>query len=768
MFTDIADSTQRMDTREELGLRVIRKHNAVMDQVIAKHQGRRVRTIGDAYMVDFASAVDAVAAAVEAQDTFARTDQADRPEEAVRVRIGIHLCDVVQENDDLLGVGVVVASRVSAASPPGGILITGEVYDNIRSVLSVEAVRLGPYELKGVSKPVEVYQVLTALVPRPVQAGGSSTESPDDLSIAVLPFTNWSALPEDEYFSDGITEDIITDLAKIHPLRVSSRNSTFAYKGKAVSVRRAGQELGVRYILEGSVRRSGSRLRVTAQLVDAARDTHLWAERFDREMADIFVIQDEIAKSIAGELRIRLTQEQTRAIETADTASVEAYDLYLKGVFLSRKRVKADLDAADQHFESSLRLDPGFARAHAALAWSLRFKFAMGMDRAPDVLERAGRHTRRALELRPELPDGLLVHALLLREEGRTSQAIEVLRQLVGANPSHAQGQAYLGNVLRDVGIYEEALARHHRAQELDPLDFYQLANIAQDLELMGRSQDAEPFAEKSARLAPDHFTTLYVRARRAFLEGEDAEGERLTDAMMHADPGNQSALGFRGMGLRWRGRDDEAYRDFRLIADRGGGQPIVFFQCLQAFAAGARYDDALGIIDRLLKESPDRWVNGYQLRSMALAYRALILSQRGDEQSARRDLREARTAFTSALREFPGSLSCRGVHAVVLAALGEADAAAAEIESVERECPSFALTALFRAVMAAASRDKAGLLRWAAAVRERGIEVPWGLRNPALFGEYASDPEYLAVVGSGSELDAARIWRKKSRPETS
>jgi tetratricopeptide (TPR) repeat protein len=490
---------------------------------------------------------------------------------------------------------------------------------------------------------------------------------------------------------------------------------------------------------------------------------HLWAERFDREMADIFTIQDEIAKSIAAELRIRLTQEQTRAIETADTASVEAYDLYLKGVFLSRKRIKADLDAADRQFESSLRLDPGFARAHAALAWSLRFKFALGMDRAPEVLERAWRHTRRALELRPELPDGLLLYALLLREEGRISQAIEVLRQLVGANPSHAQGQAYLGNALRDVGIYEEALEHHRRALELDPLDFYQLANISQDLEMMGRSQDAEPFAEQASRHAPDHFMTLYVRAKRAFLEGEDAQGERLTDAMMRADPSNQGVLAFRGMQLLWRGRYAEAYRDFRLVADRGGGQPVLFFQCMQAFAALARYDDALGIIDRLLTESSDRWVNGYQLRSMALAYRALILTQRGDEQSARRDLLEARTAFASALKEFPGSLSCRGGNAVVLAALGEADAAAAEIESVERECPGFALTAFFRATMAAASRDKAGLLRWAAVLRERGIETPWGLRNPALFGEYASDPEYLAVVGSGSELDAARLWRAKN-----
>jgi adenylate cyclase len=293
MFTDIKDFTKRMSTSEALGMGLLKTHNEIMDGAIQRHQGVLVKNIGDAYLVDFGSAVNAVEAAVDAQQLFARYNETAGRDQAVLVRISIHLGDVVVQDADVFGDGVNVASRLQSLTPPGGICISREVYAHVKTRLNAECVSIGSHELKGVTEPVEVYQVLTTLVPRPVvppaAAAGHADgyapggeKPPPDASIAVLPFSNWSDDKESEYFSDGITEDIITDLAKISSLRVSSRNSVFSYKGKTVEMKKVGAEMNVRYVLEGSVRKAGTRLRITAQLIEAESDAHVWAERWDQ------------------------------------------------------------------------------------------------------------------------------------------------------------------------------------------------------------------------------------------------------------------------------------------------------------------------------------------------------------------------------------------------------------------------------------------------------------------------------------------------------
>ena len=413
MFTDIKDFTKRMNASESLGMRLMQKHNEIMDGAIQRHQGVLVKNIGDAYLVDFGSAVNAVEAAVDAQGLFAGINKDAGADEEILVRISIHLGDVVVQGSDVFGDGVNVASRLQSITPPGGICISRDVYTHVKSRMEADCVSIGSYALKGVTEPVDVYQVLTTLVPRPIvspaHAPGGEKQAAPDASIAVLPFSNWSDDKESEYFSDGITEDIITDLAKISSLRVSSRNSVFFYKGKTVEMKKVGAEMNVRYVLEGSVRKAGSRLRITAQLIEAESNAHVWAERWDRDMADVFAIQDEIARHIAGELRVRLTKDQENAIENKGTRSVPAYDEYLKGLFYSRKRTKADLDQAVEHLQAALSLDPDFAQAHSTLAWTLRLQYADGFRREPSVIEETRMHAERALSLDPQLPDALLM-----------------------------------------------------------------------------------------------------------------------------------------------------------------------------------------------------------------------------------------------------------------------------------------------------------------------------------------------------------------------
>ncbi|HEX9071983.1 MAG TPA: adenylate/guanylate cyclase domain-containing protein, partial [Pseudolabrys sp.] len=342
LAADVAGYSRLMGVDEEGTLTALKAYRReVIDPKIAEHRGRIVKTTGDGALVEFASAVDAVRCAMEIQR--AMTERiAEIPEgRRVEFRIGINVGDIIIDEGDIYGDGVNVAARVETLASPGTICLSDDAYRQIKGKLALDVIDMGEQQLKNIAEPIRVYGVrLEGISLRPLPG------LPDKPSVAVLPFTNMSGDPEQEYFADGITEDIITDLSKIAGLLVIARNSSFAYKGKSVDIRTIGRELGVRSILEGSIRRASNRVRITAQLINAANGAHLWAERYDRDLTDIFAVQDEVTRHIVDALKIKLTPDEAARIADIPTNSLEAHDLFLRGreLILGRKWTREIFD----------------------------------------------------------------------------------------------------------------------------------------------------------------------------------------------------------------------------------------------------------------------------------------------------------------------------------------------------------------------------------------------------------------------------------------
>ena len=334
----------------------------IIQPTIAGHDGRVVKTTGDGLLVEFASVVDAVLCAVTMQKGMADRNAAEIKDRRLDFRVGVNLGDVIIEGDDIHGDGVNVAARLEGLAEPGGICISGKVYEEVRDRMQIAFEDLGEQEVKNIERPVSVWRWIA-------DAGATAGVSaktvellplPDKPSIAVLPFDNMSDDPEQEYFSDGIAEDIITEISKISGLFVIARHSSFTYKGQSVTVKQVGRDLGVRYVLEGSVRRQGDRIRVTAQLIDAPSEHHLWAERFDRELEDVFAVQEEVARSVAGALAVTLKPDEGARLARQPTENIEAYDLYLRTRATPWPPTRENVLSARHVYERIMDINPEF------------------------------------------------------------------------------------------------------------------------------------------------------------------------------------------------------------------------------------------------------------------------------------------------------------------------------------------------------------------------------------------------------------------------
>jgi adenylate cyclase len=334
LAADVVGYSRLMGANESGTLAALKSvHSDVINGKIAEHQGRVVKLTGDGMLVEFPSVVNAVACATEIQRSIRDRNRALPQESRIEFRIGVNVGDVIVEGDDIFGDGVNVAARLESIAAPGGITISGPVRDHLGNRLDLTFEDMGEQTLKNIERPIRVYRVLVdgAAAQSGNQEEASQPEQLQKPSIAVLPFNNMSGDPEQEYFSDGITEDIITDLSNVSGLFVVARNTAFTYKGKAVKVQRVAQELGVRFILEGSVRKAGSRVRVTGQLIHGKDGGHVWAARFDRDLTDIFAIQDEITRAIVEQLKVKLLPKEKKTISQTPTDNVEAYTYYLRG-----------------------------------------------------------------------------------------------------------------------------------------------------------------------------------------------------------------------------------------------------------------------------------------------------------------------------------------------------------------------------------------------------------------------------------------------------
>jgi len=349
----------------------------LIDPKIAEHHGRIVKLMGDGMLAEFPSVVDAVRAAVETQQAVAEHNASLPEDRWIEFRVGINLGDVVIDGDDIQGDGVNIAARLEGMAEPGGICISGKVYEEVRDRIDVPLEDLGEQAVKNIDRPVRVWRWLAgdgAALAGPIEAT-LPLPLPDKPSIAVLPFDNVSGDPDQEFFADGIAEDIITQLSKFRSLFVIARNSSFSFKGQALDIKEVGQKLGVRYVVEGSVRRAGNRVRITAQLIDAVADAHLWAERYDRELDDIFAVQDEVTQAIVTAIEPTLGSAELERARRVPTGKLDAWEAFQRGLWHVFRYKRDDNAKAQEFFRRATGIDGGFAPAHAGLAYTLFLLF---------------------------------------------------------------------------------------------------------------------------------------------------------------------------------------------------------------------------------------------------------------------------------------------------------------------------------------------------------------------------------------------------------
>jgi adenylate cyclase len=474
IFAADVEGYSRLMGRDEVGtLRTLTAYRAIVDRLIASHRGRIFNTAGDSLVADFVSAVDAVQCAVEVQDAIAK-ENADRPAGGqMRFRIGLHVGDIIVQGDNLFGDAVNVAARLEALAEPGGICISGTVRDQIGTKLAVGFIDLGEQQVKNIAQPIKAYRIRgeTSLIATPV--AGSSLPLPDKPSIAVLPFTNMSGDPEQEYFTDGMVEEIITALSRIRWLFVIARNSTFTYKGQAVDVKQVGRELGIRYILEGSVRKAGKRVRITGQLIDALTGTHLWADRFDGSLEDVFDLQDKVATSVAGIVEPTLQAAEIHRSTDRPTHDLTAYDYYLRALahWNSPERDQSALAVA--LLDQAIQRDPAYAPALALAARCRCQRVLYGW--AEDQQANRGVAidlARRALRSTDDDPDVLASAAYVLGAFGEDiGAATALMDRCLALNPSFARGWYWSGVLRLFAGQPDLAIEHFEASQRLNPRD---------------------------------------------------------------------------------------------------------------------------------------------------------------------------------------------------------------------------------------------------------------------------------------------------------
>ena len=495
--------------------RLMAHRKEFIDPTIATHRGRIVKLMGDGALVEFASVVDALACAIDIQRGMQERNRDEPEEQRIEFRIGINLGDVIVEGDDIYGDGVNVAARLEGLAEPGGICISEAVHTATGNKLPLDYDDIGEQQVKNIAKPVRVYRarlqigaelpksaavsiptkrpkvrplivsaavvlvvmgmLLTWLNPwapeiEPAPHDQIALPQQQKPSIAVLPFNNMSGDPAQEYFVDGMTDDLIIDLSRVSGLFVISRNSTFAYKGTAPDVRQVSRDLGVKYVLEGSMRRAGDMVRINAQLIDASTGGHVWAERFDRKLTDVFALQDEVSRKIVSALAVQLTTDEEQQFSQAAQANPEAYDLLLRGLEQFRRFTRETNAAARELFKRAITHDPDFARAYADVALTHGIDIQFGWsEQSEELFAEAFAYAEKALQLDPTLRQGYFVLANLYLASKQHDKAIDVGRKTVTLHPNYADGYAQFAQVLIHAGRPQDGLDTLGKAMTLNP-----------------------------------------------------------------------------------------------------------------------------------------------------------------------------------------------------------------------------------------------------------------------------------------------------------
>jgi adenylate cyclase len=538
---DVKDYSRLMGEDEEATIRTLTAYREVMATLIARHRGRVVDSPGDNLLAEFASVVNAVQSAVEIQHELKLRNADLPPDRRMEFRIGLNLGEVMVEGERIYGDGVNIAARLEGLADAGGICVSGSVYEQIETKLTLGYAYLGEQTVKNITKPIRVYRVqgeAGALAPALSDPRTPALVAPDKPSLAVLPFANMSSEPEQEYFSDGITEDLITDLSKLSGLFVISRNSVFLYKGKVVKPEQVGKELGVRYVLEGSIRKAGNRVRITAQLIDATTGYHLWAERYDRELQDIFAVQDEVTQQIVAALKVKLTASEQSRLGRPPTTNLEAYDYYLRGLEFYARRIQEANAQARQMFERAVGLDPQFAAAYAFLGRTYLMELIHQWNPDPQTQERLLVLGQQAVALDDSQPIAHETLGLAYLGKKQFTQAIAEAEKAVALDPNYADAYVTLAEILNFAGRSEEAIRLVEQAMRLNPrYPASYLWALGHAYRLAGRPEEALGALRRVVTRNPDHLTAHVLLAAIYSELGREEEARAEAAEILRINP---------------------------------------------------------------------------------------------------------------------------------------------------------------------------------------------------------------------------------------
>jgi adenylate cyclase len=766
MFTDIVGFSRQMGADEARTLRLLAAHNQVIQQAASAHKGVVIKTVGDAFLVDFPSVVNAVQCAQQVQTQLRAHNAEKESTEQIHVRIGIHLGDIVQQDGDVFGDGVNVASRLQALAEPDTICISQKVYEEVEKRLSLgTVVSLGRPRLKNIAQRQLVYLLLpeqprgfrhtlqvqrlklarrvgtahrVAVVGLVLLAGGimtgryflrpplSTQDSalstpaalplPDKPSIVVLPFDNMSKDPEQDYFSNGITEVLTADLSRISSLFVIARNTAFTYKGKAANVQEVGKELGVRYVLEGSVQKASDQVRIVAQLVDTTTGGHIWSERYDRSLKDIFALQDEIVQQIVTTLRLQLTLQEQGIIVHKHTDNLEAYDAFLRAVEYCQRLTKEANAQARQMFEKALALDPQYAEAYAWLSGTYWMEWAFRWSADPQTLEHALALAQQAVALDDSLPQahGILSWVYGLKQQ--SDQAIAEGKRAIALDPNNADSYAGQAQVLLMAGRPEEALRAVEQAMRLNP--HYPPGYLFElGTAYLGTGRYAEAITtlkeviSRNPNLLPAH-TNLVNSYRLQWLSQQSPAAQTLEEALAAV----QRALAindsfpwhhiFLGYVYLYQQQYEQALTEMERAVALGPTEAMSYAALAEVLSCVGRSEEALEAAAQALRLKPQ--FADFHLAGVGTAY---AVAGRYEE---------ARALLQRYLSRYPNILPAHLMLAAVYSVLGKEAEARAEAAEVLRLNPQFSLEVHKQRVPI---KDPAMLERHLAALRKAGLK---------------------------------------------
>jgi adenylate cyclase len=546
LAADVVGYSRLMEANEERTLGALRHHRReFFEPTVAKHDGRIFKVMGDGFLVEFGSVLSATRCAVELQRGMLERNAGVPEDRHIKFRIGVNLGDIIVDGDDFYGDGVNIAARLQEMAEPDGICITGSVHEQVVKKLMLAYDDLGALVVKNMERPLHVFRIRVSTCAR---AGSVGAHVPARPSIAVLPFTNMSGDPVQQYFSDGITEDIITDLSKVSGLFVLNRNTVFSRREKAANTTSIARDLGVAYVVQGSVRKAGNQVRINAQLIEGATDRHVWADRYDRELTDIFAIQDEITKAIVEQLKVRLLPEEKKAIEQAPTADVEAYTHYLRGRQFFHMGTKSSMTLGRRMFARAADLDPRFARAYAGMAYCdsrLCFRYGASIS-ADEILNSA----RKALAIDPDLAEAHAALGYALMISDHRAEAASTFERAIALGPNCYEANELYAEFCFTGGDFDRAARHFLRAMEIQPDDYQTAFYLTQVFVSLGRPEEAARYArlglkraEEALRLHPESSRPAQQGAAALAFLGERDRALEWLERSLAIDP--DDAVGY-------------------------------------------------------------------------------------------------------------------------------------------------------------------------------------------------------------------------------